>query len=259
MGLTEQRNGLWIQIRARFPALLILALLAVPSSFADFRVNPSGSDDVPVQTRQAEERNNDELLKNFMASMTYTPEAVALPEDPVIYPSLSMINPESGMSGLIHGSDSDMDLPVPEDLEPKRPVKVPKKLKLLFSKPVLNAVISSPFGWRWGRMHQGVDLAVGQGTPILATEAGKVTYSGWLGGYGNLVSIDHGGGFVSRYGHASVLLVRAGQKIKKGQIIALVGSTGHSTGPHLHFELVSNGKHRNPLAMINKTIQLSAQ
>lgn len=259
MGLMEQLTGIVVQTEKRLPALLLLVLLSVPYAFADTGMKHPLTDDAPAQTGQTENRNSDELLKNFMASMTYTPKAVALPDDPVIYPSLAMMTPGSGSNGLIQGSDADMDLPELEDLPPTKPVKSPKKLKLTFSKPVLNAVISSPFGWRWGRMHEGVDLAVAQGTPILATEAGKVTYSGWLGGYGNFVSIDHGGGFVSRYGHASVLLVHAGQKIKKGQTIALVGSTGNSTGPHLHFEVVSNGKPRNPLAMINKAIQLSAQ
>jgi hypothetical protein len=132
-----------------------------------------------------------------------------------------------------------------------------------FVQPIPNVVINSNFGIRVHpvtgeiKAHEGVDLAVSQGTPIVATEAGKVTYSGWASGYGNFISIDHGGGYASRYGHASALLVRSGQSVKKGQLIALVGSTGHSTGPHLHFELVNKGKHQNPLALINKTVQIA--
>lgn len=194
----------------------------------------------------------DELLKNFMASMTYTPSSLALPTDPVLPVPYPLSETPSD------GSDSELALPDPI-LSVKPLWKPGKRKRLSFGKPVLNAALSSGFGLRWGRMHEGIDLAVSQGTPIIATEAGRVLFSGWADGYGNYIVIDHGGGFSSRYGHASRLLVRAGQKVKKGQTIAQVGSTGHSTGPHLHFELVSQGKHVNPLALLGRSIDLAAQ
>lgn len=199
----------------------------------------------------------DELLKNYMASMTYSPKDLALPTDPILPVPQSYDGPEQSLSGTLNGNDADMELPViaPPVEKAAKPVKAKR---LSFAKPVANAVLSSPFGFRWGRMHEGVDLAVPQGTPIEATEAGRVTYSGWADGYGNFVSIDHGGGYSSRYGHASKLMVKVGQKVRKGQTIALVGSTGHSTGPHLHFELVSFKQHLNPLALLGKTFNLAA-
>ena len=127
---------------------------------------------------------------------------------------------------------------------------------LRFLKPVQNAIISSVFGKRWGKMHKGIDIAAKAGTPVIAAESGKVVYSGWQNGYGNFVAIDHGAGYVSRYAHSSKLLVRSGQIVTQGQRIALVGNTGKSTGPHLHFELTNNGVPRNPSQLINKTVIL---
>lgn len=105
---------------------------------------------------------------------------------------------------------------------------------------------------RWGTPrsyghHMGVDIAIGLGNKIIATRAGRVKESGWKGSYGKQVYLDHGGGITSRYAHCSVLKVSVGQQVSAGQVIALIGSTGHSTGPHLHFELRFNGTDRNPL------------
>lgn len=99
-------------------------------------------------------------------------------------------------------------------------------------------VLTSGFGRRWGRMHQGIDIAGPVGTPIYAAAAGVVVRSGWnSGGYGNLVDIRHPDGSLTRYAHNSRLLVREGQQVRQGQQIAEMGSTGYSTGPHLHFEI----------------------
>ena len=98
--------------------------------------------------------------------------------------------------------------------------------------------ISSGYGWRWGRMHRGVDIAAATGTPIVASAPGVVEQAGWNnGGYGNLVDIRHPDGSLTRYAHNSRLLVQAGQQVEQGQPIAEMGSTGYSTGPHLHFEI----------------------
>ena len=112
-----------------------------------------------------------------------------------------------------------------------------------------------PFTGLWEN-HQGVDYPAVTGTPILAVANGTVTQAGYSGGYGNLVEIDHGQGYTSKYGHASQILTRMGQQVQKGQVIALVGSTGHSTGPHLHFEMAQYGQVFNPMAFLNQGLQL---
>jgi murein DD-endopeptidase MepM/ murein hydrolase activator NlpD len=103
---------------------------------------------------------------------------------------------------------------------------------------------------RWGRMHEGLDLGAGYGSPIHAAAAGVVVHAGWLGGYGNLVVIDHGGGLSTAYGHQSQIAVSYGQHVGQGQVIGYVGSTGHSTGPHLHFEVRINGEAVDPLGYL---------
>jgi murein DD-endopeptidase MepM/ murein hydrolase activator NlpD len=114
----------------------------------------------------------------------------------------------------------------------------------------VNAPITSPFGPRWGRMHTGIDLGAAYGTPIAAAAAGNVIYAGWLGGYGNLTIIDHGGGLATAYGHQSSIAVSVGEQVAQGQTIGYVGSTGHSTGPHLHFEVRVNGQAVDPLGYL---------
>ena len=106
--------------------------------------------------------------------------------------------------------------------------------------------ISSRYGMRNGRMHRGLDIAAGTGTSIKAADGGKVVYTGRRGAYGNLVEIDHGNGYRTRYAHCSSINVRTGDRVYKGQVIAKVGNTGRSTGPHLHFEVLKNGSNQNP-------------
>ena len=114
--------------------------------------------------------------------------------------------------------------------------------------------LTSGYGMRWGRMHKGIDIAAAVGTPIIASANGQVISSGWnSGGYGYLVEIRHVDGTVTRYGHNSKLLVSSGQAVIQGQAIALMGSTGHSTGSHCHFEIVLAGKGTvNPLSLISR-------
>jgi len=116
--------------------------------------------------------------------------------------------------------------------------------------------ISSPYGMRYhlilriNKMHTGVDIAAPMGAEIVAADSGKVIYAGWSGGYGQVIIIDHGNGLSTLYAHQSTLLVGKGAVVTKGQQIGKVGSTGWSTGPHLHFEVRVNGKHTNPLNYI---------
>ena len=114
----------------------------------------------------------------------------------------------------------------------------------------VHGVITSGFGWRWGRMHEGVDLAVSTGTPVVAAKAGVVIVAGWMGGYGNLVVVDHGGGVATAYGHNTSVTVGVGQQVEQGQLIAYSGSTGHSTGPHVHFEVRINGGAVDPMGYL---------
>ncbi|MBR1885282.1 MAG: peptidoglycan DD-metalloendopeptidase family protein [Schwartzia sp.] len=110
--------------------------------------------------------------------------------------------------------------------------------------------VSSPYGLRWGGsdFHPGVDIANDYGTPIVAAAAGTVTAAGWnSGGYGNMVDIDHGNGIWTRYGHAEAVVVTVGETVQKGQLIAYMGSTGFSTGPHVHYEVHANGELVNPI------------
>ncbi|TWH46618.1 M23 family metallopeptidase [Sporomusa sp. KB1] len=120
-----------------------------------------------------------------------------------------------------------------------------------------NGEVTSRFGWRsspWGSgsgdWHPGIDIANDIGTPITAAADGTVVNSSWYGGYGNMVEIDHGNGIVTIYGHNSQNLVTPGQQVKKGQLIARMGSTGYSTGPHLHYEIRVNGTAVNPSSFL---------
>jgi murein DD-endopeptidase MepM/ murein hydrolase activator NlpD len=122
----------------------------------------------------------------------------------------------------------------------------------LMRTPVDGARLSSGFGMRthpilgFSRLHRGVDFAAPTGTPVLASAAGRIVRAGWGGGYGNMIDIDHGRGIVTRYAHLSRMDVRVGQQVNQGQRIGAVGSTGMSTGPHLHYEVIRNGQPIDP-------------
>ncbi|WOD41940.1 peptidoglycan DD-metalloendopeptidase family protein [Nodosilinea sp. E11] len=151
------------------------------------------------------------------------------------------------------------NLPVGQTVSPNMPM-LPGANEFLPEAPTLSngfiwptqGTFTSGYGWRWGRMHRGIDIAGPVGTPIVASAAGTVVRSGWnSGGYGNLVDIRHPDGSMTRYAHNSRLLVRQGEQVRQGQQIAEMGSTGYSTGPHLHFEvhLPSSGT-VNPMAFL---------
>jgi len=124
---------------------------------------------------------------------------------------------------------------------------------LMWPVPSLH-MIATYFAYRWGSFHYGIDISGGgaYGRTIVAADGGTVVEAGWSNGYGNCVKIKHGHGLVTLYGHASKLLVSSGQRVSKGQSIALVGSTGNSTGPHCHFEVIKNGTKVNPLGYVNR-------
>jgi murein DD-endopeptidase MepM/ murein hydrolase activator NlpD len=110
--------------------------------------------------------------------------------------------------------------------------------------------VTSTFGMRWGRMHEGIDIGAPSGTPIRAAASGMVISAGWLGGYGNLIVIDHGGGLATAYAHMSGYAASTGQPVAQGQTIGFVGCTGHCFGSHLHFEVRVNGAAVDPLAYL---------
>lgn len=105
---------------------------------------------------------------------------------------------------------------------------------------------------RWGRRHKGIDLAAPTGAPIVAAASGTVVFAGAASGFGRLVLISHGGGVVTAYGHMSKIKTHVGAHVRAGELIALVGSAGHSTGPHLHFEVRINGVAVNPAPYLAK-------
>lgn len=134
--------------------------------------------------------------------------------------------------------------PAPARPEPEAPATLPR--------------LSSRFGLRADpvnggmRMHEGIDIPGPLGSPVLAAEGGTVTYAGSAGGYGLLVELDHGNGLRTRYAHLSRLLVQPGALVPRQQAIGLMGSTGHSTGSHLHFEVLRNGREIDPLIMLGR-------
>jgi murein DD-endopeptidase MepM/ murein hydrolase activator NlpD len=195
----------------------------------------------------------EKLISDYMALMSYIPQAIALPsdEEAMDEPWLvqKILNPKSHM-GLVFPNINPI-APL-KDVPYSKPH--PSALKIL--NPVQNAFISSPFGERWGHPHNGIDLAVPKGTFVMAAESGVVTYSGWQEGYGKIVEIDHGFHYTTRYAHCSKLMVKVGQQVSQGKIIARVGSTGHSTGPHLHFETLYRTTFINPEKLMNQTTRI---
>jgi murein DD-endopeptidase MepM/ murein hydrolase activator NlpD len=123
-------------------------------------------------------------------------------------------------------------------------------------RPVREGYISSYFGERMDpfngeeAFHKGIDFASGAGTDVLAVASGIVTWAGPREGYGNLIEVNHGNGYVTRYGHAARVLVAVGDEVERGQAVAVVGSTGRSTGPHVHFEVVKDGRQIDPMAFV---------
>ncbi len=132
-----------------------------------------------------------------------------------------------------------------------REVHIGTKKRPAFIMPVTNYTITSYVGPRWGRNHNGIDLAVPVGTDVYSSASGVVIQSGWNGGYGISIYVDHGNGIIVRYGHLSESYVTVGQTVSQGELIGLSGNTGNSTGPHLHFEMRLNDEVVNPLEYVS--------
>ena len=146
-----------------------------------------------------------------------------------------------------------------KDTKTAAPAKKPKPFPVSnyggqYRWPMSAGIVSSEFGPRWGKIHQGIDIAADSGVPIHAAAAGEVIYSGsHITGYGNVVILRHDQQTTTTYAHNSALKVRKGEKVKAGQLIALLGSTGHSTGPHLHFEFRVANTPVNPREKLPKS------
>lgn len=119
-----------------------------------------------------------------------------------------------------------------------------------FAWPVIAGVVSSPFGMRSGVMHEGVDIAAPAGTPVRAADGGTVIFTGHLHGYGNVVIVQHSGGYVTVYGHNQRNLAHDGEQVVRGQEIAQLGATGRASGPNLHFEVRYNNRPQNPIGFL---------
>ncbi|MBD3790431.1 MAG: peptidoglycan DD-metalloendopeptidase family protein [Campylobacterales bacterium] len=129
----------------------------------------------------------------------------------------------------------------------------------VFGMPIRNARITSSFSYRrWHpilhryRPHEGTDFGARKGTPLLAVNNGKIIYAGWMAGYGNTIKIRHSGGYVSLYAHQSKIRAKNGQSVKKGQVIGYSGNSGRSTGPHLHFGMMKNGRWIDPMKVLRR-------
>jgi len=164
-------------------------------------------------------------------------------------PTLSEESLQDRIEMLI--AELDLQLVLLEDLQVRKRTMDPHLRNFPTLWPI-SAEISSPFGWRrnpfggGSENHRGIDLRSPTGTPIRAAGGGTVSFDGWKSGYGNTVIIDHGNGYTTLYAHNSVNLVYVGQRVERGDIIARVGTTGRTTGAHLHFEVRLNGVHQNP-------------
>ncbi|MEH2320779.1 peptidoglycan DD-metalloendopeptidase family protein [Nostoc sp.] len=211
-------------------------------------------------TMPANEPVNPDFLPNLGSASQWTPS-----DNPSGNPSGTRVKTPAGR---VNASDSlgkmrgttvspqmripplaavDQYLPKPID----ETIPPPSSSSIAYTWPA-KGTLTSGYGWRWGRLHKGIDVANSTGTPVVASADGTIEKAGWNnGGYGNLVDIRHPDGSMTRYGHNSKILVQAGQHVHQGETIALMGSTGHSTGPHSHFEIHPTGKDAvNPIAFL---------
>jgi murein DD-endopeptidase MepM/ murein hydrolase activator NlpD len=165
---------------------------------------------------------------------------VAETKEEFLHEAAGLARASSALAAQIRSAQSASSYSPPSDVTPSAAG---------FIWPV-NGPVTSGFGMRWGRMHEGIDIGVASGTPIHAAASGGVIYAGWMSGYGNLVVIDHGRGISTAYAHQSSIAVGNGQVVSQGQTIGYVGCTGHCFGPHLHFEVRINGSPVDPLGYL---------
>ena len=184
------------------------------------------------------------MIRQFLISLTLT----------VLISSIAQAQQiEASEPNQIPRTVAAITLPTPILPTPAPPKFDPPTVRPTYITPAAG-VISSGYGMRWGRMHSGIDIAAPIGTPVMAAAAGTVEFAGWTeGGYGNLIDIRHRDGSLTRYGHLDRVQVRQGDSVTQGQMIGEMGSTGRSTGPHLHFEIrLAQRGAVNPMAYLPK-------
>ncbi len=218
-------------------------------------VNPEFTPDRSSQAWQRQIGKQQQELPVEPRPAAPAPVAVPVVAKPAPLPAAQQVVATAPLAG----SDSYEQPLQPRMVSPQLPPLAPADTYLPKGGAVFNGYIwpaqgefTSGYGWRWGRMHKGIDVAAAVGTPVVASAPGTVTYAQWNdGGYGNLVEITHPDGTTTLYGHNDRLLVREGQEVDQGQQIAEMGSTGFSTGPHVHFEIHPSGQGAvNPIAYL---------
>jgi murein DD-endopeptidase MepM/ murein hydrolase activator NlpD len=226
---TEPTVNSSVAIKKRIPSNIVTP--AKHSDTLSAHVVDLFEDTTPVPTLELPAQKKPQTVKQALANLpSYTPKQAALIEE-------------------LLGNGGHHSVAKPAKHSATHPWWKPRN-GFNLKNPLSHMSISSHFGSRWGRMHRGIDLQAPHGVNIYAANGGRVVYAGWESGYGNLVIVDHGNGVRTKYAHCSKLTVAVGDVVEQGQRIAKVGSTGHSTGPHLHFEVVVNGKTRNPIAYL---------
>ncbi|MDV3000191.1 MAG: hypothetical protein N5P05_001797 [Chroococcopsis gigantea SAG 12.99] len=223
-----------------------------------------------------QEQNNQAVPIPVSAPVNESPVVGQVPENPQWdrndrpkYSNINSIGEKTDREQIISAAPTNVEdyndrlkIPVGTSVEPQLPPLNNPGEHLPDNAPVFNGyiwpakgVLTSGFGYRWGRPHRGIDIAAPTGTPIVAAAGGEVVSAGWnSGGFGNLVKIRHDDGSITFYAHNSRILVRRGQLVQQGQQISEMGSTGFSTGPHLHFEVHPGGSGAvNPMAFLPKS------
>jgi Rod binding domain-containing protein/biotin carboxyl carrier protein len=245
----------------------IEGLRSLASELKGLKVSPSSgaSDTTPVKSSPSTYGNPPAVPASVTDTGNY-PEATVISE----FPLTDSLTPLKGASSsdlvrprlVTEPSVSDTVAPaLPSTTSPfPGPAKLLDPVTLRMP---IQGRITSDFGGRRDpvngrhRFHEGIDIAAPKGTPIQSAAAGTVIYAGRNGGYGNTILVQHADGRITRYAHAERLMVNAGDTVEAGQTIAAVGSTGHSTGPHLHFEVIENGQHVSPLKVLANDFTLA--
>jgi murein DD-endopeptidase MepM/ murein hydrolase activator NlpD len=230
-----------VRLRACFPAGLLLIALAGCARTQQRPLHPTAPEGsfyiVGIETLSDIAKRQGIPLEDLAEINGLLPTSPLEPGQ-VIF----VLVPEPGVAQAMTKPE---DAPLPPNIDDLEPSTVSAAG---FDWPLKEGQMSSIYGRRWGRAHQGIDLAAPLGTPIYAAKDGVVLYAdNVVRGYGNMVVISHDGDLLTAYGHTSVLLVRKGDRVRRGQIIARVGQTGHATAPHLHFEIRQGQTPRDPL------------
>ncbi len=195
-----------------------------------------------IKNSYKEKEKSDELkLKNHI---TYINESMKIGEVNTVEGVISAMSVKCKNPTIVFSKNDDQENSLSNKNNLSRSGSI---AEVSFMSVPSEGTITSPFGERWGAMHQGIDIGASMGAPIYAAMDGKISCTEWEEGYGNVIKIDHGKGIQTVYAHCSSISSKLGEYVKRGEKIGQVGSTGRSTGPHVHFEVRVNGKAENPL------------